>query len=894
MTDRVDIIIREDGSLAVRKRFDDLGESSEKAGSKVSGLTSILSALRPVLGALGLGTIVKEILGFADASTHLQNQLKLVLPTMQELEGTYADLLEISQETTTDFRTNVDMFAQLHRQAKVFGATAQDTRDVTETLAQALNAMGGSGSEAAGTVRALIRTFATGEVSGRSFIQLLNGMPLVLEAISINLGRTPAELKAMGEAGQLSGKMLFDALKKSDFIIEASRQKVDTLADGWGNVKNALIAYFGGVNTSTGVTQALIQSMLLLARHLGTILNLLGVVITTWAAYRAAILLAAASHGIYSVAALISATSTTTAAGATGLFAIALRAGAVAAGLMTVSVGVLAGVVGAFFAIIRAHPFVTLVTILSAAIGLIYAFGNSITLNASGSITLLGAMVGAFRLVSEGINILLGWGKQFAAWLTTTDPGLKTLAASAAFLAVVFYQQLAAAIVGTVIPAIAALSGAVVRLTIAMGAQLLTPIGAATAAFILGAVAVAYYTGTLDTLTKKAGEVAASVTSKIVKTMEEASKSMDKTNGAGKNLAGGLSDLGGDGGPLKKVKTATDSASASMKGYGDRLADTQKFSAALLSAMGDDVGAASIVINEAWHHAADDPDAGIKAYNQRLKETTEAHRRTTLAVIAETKKQADAVQSYVGETTSAIIEHTKKVQEDARWTVNSMGIMVQATDLWAARSGAAYNQITENFKSIGEAAHEELQKVVAAYGEVAKSANAATAAIQNFAGTADLRFSGLPPGFAKMFADEGGDVSEVMRVFGAWARQQGTPGGARAKTDLDRFISQLTAAQRGLLDLFGFQHGADFIVPGSGSGDKTPIRFMAEPGERVRVTSRADQRGGGDSDRQVVTNHFTLSMQVTTPDANSFKESETQMMNRLAAQLSRVVSGSPR
>jgi tape measure domain-containing protein len=89
----------------------------------------------------------------------------------------------------------------------------------------------------------------------------------------------------------------------------------------------------------------------------------------------------------------------------------------------------------------------------------------------------------------------------------------------------------------------------------------------------------------------------------------------------------------------------------------------------------------------------------------------------------------------------------------------------------------------------------------------------------------------------------------------------------------------------GLKGLFGFQNGGSFTV-GSQTGiaplpgaDNRLVAFRAQDGEDVTVTPRGQKPGGGN--QQVVVN-----FNISTPDVNSFKQSQSQ----LAAKAARMIS----
>lgn len=73
----------------------------------------------------------------------------------------------------------------------------------------------------------------------------------------------------------------------------------------------------------------------------------------------------------------------------------------------------------------------------------------------------------------------------------------------------------------------------------------------------------------------------------------------------------------------------------------------------------------------------------------------------------------------------------------------------------------------------------------------------------------------------------------------------------------------------------GFATGGGFTVGGGGGVDSQLVQFRASPGERVEVKRPGDQSDSGGQRQQIVFN-------ITTPDAESFRRSESQIAARLA------------
>jgi tape measure domain-containing protein len=76
----------------------------------------------------------------------------------------------------------------------------------------------------------------------------------------------------------------------------------------------------------------------------------------------------------------------------------------------------------------------------------------------------------------------------------------------------------------------------------------------------------------------------------------------------------------------------------------------------------------------------------------------------------------------------------------------------------------------------------------------------------------------------------------------------------------------------------GFNEGADFMVGGTGGVDKNVVAFRASRGERVQVTPAGKESGNGGN---------TVIFQISTPDVEGFRRSESQMAARAQRMLAR-------
>ncbi len=77
-TERIDIVVREDGSRVVRRNLQDIGSSADSAADS-------LDTMKTILGGLIAGGIITGLGRMADTYTTIQNRLRLVTTGTENL-----------------------------------------------------------------------------------------------------------------------------------------------------------------------------------------------------------------------------------------------------------------------------------------------------------------------------------------------------------------------------------------------------------------------------------------------------------------------------------------------------------------------------------------------------------------------------------------------------------------------------------------------------------------------------------------------------------------------------------------------------------------------------------------------------------------------------------------
>lgn len=164
-----------------------------------------------------------------------------------------------------------------------------------------------------------------------------------------------------------------------------------------------------------------------------------------------------------------------------------------------------------------------------------------------------------------------------------------------------------------------------------------------------------------------------------------------------------------------------------------------------------------------------------------------------------------------------------------------------AADIAALQNGTAQNAITNNSNVLANTADTARQRAgfeAEAAGKVAAVWNEANRAKAGQTGGV-IANQNTPGEFVSSWDKNGnyvGDLGKTVAGVGALGNAWSSDG--RRKLSVAEELSMLN----------GYGHyarGGSFMVGGSGSGDTTPVGFMATPGERVTIQTPDQQRASG-------------------------------------------------
>lgn len=292
-----------------------------------------------------------------------------------------------------------------------------------------------------------------------------------------SLAQASTEIQKVGPTAVANFGRAHGAIQQADSSLTKFEQNVKkvepTIANAWTQMKSALFAYVGEADQASGASEKIAHWLTFAAQNGKVFFGVIGVITAFLGTYAAVAGIAAASTFLF---------------------------------------------VSAFSRIALA------VSIVTALVVAIYTFGQSIKITADGTISAMGAVLGVFDLVKQGVMAL--WN------LAMQAPG---------------YWGPAVIAVGGLVVALRVLLGVnlltwLAQATFAMGAFALSvvtalgPWGLLIAGIIAAALAWAYYNGTLDSAIDTLKEKLTPVVNGLVEKMKEFTKVSEKAGTSAKDF----------------------------------------------------------------------------------------------------------------------------------------------------------------------------------------------------------------------------------------------------------------------------------------------------------------------------------------------------------------------
>lgn len=247
------------GSSQVERSLNQLEQTADRVRNTVRNLF--------VFAGVSVG--VGEIVRLSDAYTQLQNRLRVVTDSQQELTNVTNDLFQISQSTRASFESTTELYTRLAISSSELGVNQRQLLGFTESLNQAIILSGASAQEANAGLIQLTQGLASGVLRGDELRSVLEQLPVVADVIARQLGVTRGALRELGAQGRITANTIIDAFESArEEIAERFGRTIPTLAQSFVILRNSIIQTFGQIDQSVEATRSLSSVVILLADNM--------------------------------------------------------------------------------------------------------------------------------------------------------------------------------------------------------------------------------------------------------------------------------------------------------------------------------------------------------------------------------------------------------------------------------------------------------------------------------------------------------------------------------------------------------------------------------------------------------------------------------------------------
>ena len=265
-TASLSIKVKSDGAARASAELDRLESSSARAERRTSNFTNsqkrantasaqLNRTLIGLGGAVGALFAVSRVSNYADSYTLLQNRLKTVTSSQDELNEATNKLFELSRESRSGVAATVELYTRLKRNTEDLNISEQQLISTTELISKSFQISGASVQEAAASTIQLSQAFAKGVLNGDEFRSVAEQAPEILKAITKETGYTIGELKELGAEGKLTSDLIINSLLgQADAIRSTYAETSSTVEQAWEQVENAIIGAIGRIDDKIGAS----------------------------------------------------------------------------------------------------------------------------------------------------------------------------------------------------------------------------------------------------------------------------------------------------------------------------------------------------------------------------------------------------------------------------------------------------------------------------------------------------------------------------------------------------------------------------------------------------------------------------------------------------------------
>jgi len=243
-----------DKASAKLKNLAVTGDKTERSLNKsVDSINGSFSTLEKTIGLVGTAIVsmgvaksTKELLEYSEAWKGINNSLRIVLDSEDEIVKTRERLFSLSKETNSQLSATADLYAELHRSAEDLDVAEESLFKTVRTLNNLFSVGGKDAQTQEGAIRQLSQALGAGALRGDEFNSVIEAAPRVLDALSTKLNISKGQLRDFAATGGITAEILINALSDYSTTAQGLADKTDKLwSQSLGNAETNVIKFVG-------------------------------------------------------------------------------------------------------------------------------------------------------------------------------------------------------------------------------------------------------------------------------------------------------------------------------------------------------------------------------------------------------------------------------------------------------------------------------------------------------------------------------------------------------------------------------------------------------------------------------------------------------------------------
>lgn len=237
------------------RAVNDLANAERRAASSAFSLGA---AARGALAALGVGISVKQVLDLSQAYANVENKLKTVTKSQEDLATTTRLLFDVANSTRQSFEATATVYSRLATSTKSLGLTQTALVSFTKQLNQAVAVSGATAAESSAGLIQFSQGLSAGALRGDELRSVLEQLPAVADVIAEHFKVSRGELRGLAEQGLLTTSAIVDAFSEAaPRLGEAFGKSTQTLGQSLDLARNNFVKFFGEFDKAIGLTTGL-------------------------------------------------------------------------------------------------------------------------------------------------------------------------------------------------------------------------------------------------------------------------------------------------------------------------------------------------------------------------------------------------------------------------------------------------------------------------------------------------------------------------------------------------------------------------------------------------------------------------------------------------------------